>query len=128
VSPAHRPLLAAHHQPHRAGHLAVLAALACLNVYIGYVPSLPALLGTLPAPAGRGSQVVTLRIGAPGLDVPPGPAYVYLRQDAVDTVTPGANHTWRGAHAELPYALAFASQHLHVPPVDRPVIEAVDRT
>jgi S-formylglutathione hydrolase FrmB len=36
-------------------------------------------------------------------------------QDAVDTVTPGANHTWRGAHAELPYALAFASQHLHVP-------------
>lgn len=47
---------------------------------------------------------------------------------AVDTVTPGANHAWRGAHAELPYALAFASQHLHVPPVDRPVIEAVDRT
>jgi S-formylglutathione hydrolase FrmB len=404
VSSAHRPLLAAHHQPHRAGHLArlhhlprlhrlaqlhlpagllhqldqagplerpltaaglvgllaasavaavelhrrgslagrwrwlrrtsvgvwcsglaVLAALACLNVYVGYVPTLPALLGTLPAPAGRGSQVVTLGIGAPGLDVPPSPAYLYLPpgyadpadatrrypvvyllhgypggpadwfrggqvqqvmdamlrdhlvqpmivvapdasggwlhdsemlnqvggpqvetyltravvravdgryrtvagragraiggmssgaygalnlglrhqdlfsvilgempygdpgavtgrllggshalwlanspdaylpriafhhpmavdllagtrdptraeagrlvamlqargQDAVDTVTPGANHTWRGAHAELPYALAFASQHLHVPRVDRPVIEAVDRT
>ena len=49
-------------------------------------------------------------------------------QDAVGTVIPGANHTWRGAHAELPYALAFASQRLHVPPVDRPIIEAVDRT
>jgi hypothetical protein len=41
--------------------------------------------------------------------------------------TPGANHAWRGVRAELPDALAFASQHLHVPPVDRPVIEAVDR-
>ena len=48
-------------------------------------------------------------------------------QDAVDTVTPGANHTWRRARAELPNALAFATHLLHVPSVDRPVIEAVDR-
>jgi enterochelin esterase-like enzyme len=45
-------------------------------------------------------------------------------QDAVDTVVPGANHTWRGAHAELPYALAFASQHLHDPPAARPLAAA----
>jgi enterochelin esterase-like enzyme len=45
-------------------------------------------------------------------------------QDATDTVVPGANHTWRGAHAELPYALAFASQHLHDPPAARPRVAA----
>jgi S-formylglutathione hydrolase FrmB len=35
-------------------------------------------------------------------------------QPAQDTIVPDANHTWRGARAELPYALAFASQHLTV--------------
>jgi S-formylglutathione hydrolase FrmB len=35
-------------------------------------------------------------------------------QQAQDTIVPDANHTWRGARAELPYALAFASQHLTV--------------
>jgi enterochelin esterase-like enzyme len=33
-------------------------------------------------------------------------------QPAVYTLVPGAGHTWRGASRELPYALAFASQHL----------------
>ena len=41
-------------------------------------------------------------------------------QEAVDTVTPDANHTWRGARAELPYALAFASRHLIAPRGGRP--------
>jgi S-formylglutathione hydrolase FrmB len=45
-------------------------------------------------------------------------------QDAVDTVTPGANHTWRAAHAELPFALAFASQHLRVPRAAGPLAAA----
>jgi Putative esterase len=34
-------------------------------------------------------------------------------QPAVDTLVPGAGHTWRSAGQELPYALIFASQHLH---------------
>jgi enterochelin esterase-like enzyme len=33
-------------------------------------------------------------------------------QLAVVKEVPGATHTWRGARAEIPYALAFASQHL----------------
>src|SRR6266566_5232839 len=33
-------------------------------------------------------------------------------QPAVVTEVPGATHTWHGARAEIPYALAFASQHL----------------
>jgi len=35
-------------------------------------------------------------------------------QEALDTIVPDATHTWRGARSELPYALAFASQHLTV--------------
>jgi len=35
-------------------------------------------------------------------------------QEALDAIVPDASHTWRGARAELPYALAFASQHLTV--------------
>jgi hypothetical protein len=33
-------------------------------------------------------------------------------QAALFTEVPGATHTWRGARAETPYALAFASQYL----------------
>jgi enterochelin esterase-like enzyme len=33
-------------------------------------------------------------------------------QPAVLTMVPGAGHTWRSAGLELPYALAFANQHL----------------
>jgi hypothetical protein len=33
------------------------------------------------------------------------------------TELPGANHTWRGARAETPDALVFASQHLTPSPV-----------
>jgi enterochelin esterase-like enzyme len=63
--------------------LATLSGLAGLNAYVGYVPTLPALFGELPAvggPAARGggSRVVSLEIGAPSLDVPPSRAYVYL--------------------------------------------------
>ena len=59
--------------------LTPLTGLAGLNVYVGYVPTLPALLGDLPSPGrGGGSQVAKLMTGAPGLDIPPSPAYVYL--------------------------------------------------
>ena len=34
-------------------------------------------------------------------------------QLTVYTTVPGAGHTWRSAGLELPYALTFASQHLH---------------
>jgi enterochelin esterase-like enzyme len=34
-------------------------------------------------------------------------------QPVVYTQVPGAGHTWRSAARELPYALIFASQHLH---------------
>jgi enterochelin esterase-like enzyme len=59
--------------------LTVLTGLAGVNVYVGYVPTLPGLLGALPS-AGRdgGSRVVKLMVGAPDLDIPPSPAYVYL--------------------------------------------------
>jgi hypothetical protein len=35
-------------------------------------------------------------------------------QLAVVKAVPGATHSWRGARAELPYSLVFASQHLSV--------------
>jgi enterochelin esterase-like enzyme len=59
--------------------LTVLTGLAGLNVYVGYVPTLPGLLGAVPSP-GRdgGSRVARLMVGAPDLDVPASPAYVYL--------------------------------------------------
>ncbi len=62
--------------------VAALTGLAGLNAYVGYVPTLPGLLGP-PAQdsstgRGHGSQVVSLEIGAPRLDVPPSRAYVYL--------------------------------------------------
>jgi S-formylglutathione hydrolase FrmB len=59
--------------------LTVLTGLAGVNVYVGYVPTLPGLLGAVLAP-GRvgGSRVAKLVVGAPDLDVPPSPAYVYL--------------------------------------------------
>jgi enterochelin esterase-like enzyme len=60
------------------GGLAVLTALAVVNVYVGYVPSLSALLGMPASPGQDGSQVVKLLVGAPALDVPPSPAYLYL--------------------------------------------------
>jgi enterochelin esterase-like enzyme len=34
-------------------------------------------------------------------------------QPTAYTLVPGAGHTWRSAGRELPYALTFASQHLH---------------
>jgi enterochelin esterase-like enzyme len=34
-------------------------------------------------------------------------------QPTAYTLVPGAGHTWRSAGLELPYALRFASQHLH---------------
>ena len=34
-------------------------------------------------------------------------------QPTAFTLVPGASHTWRSAGRELPYALTFASQHLH---------------
>jgi enterochelin esterase-like enzyme len=59
--------------------LTVLTGLAGVNVYVGYVPTLPGLLGAILSP-GRdgGSRVAKLVVGAPDLDVPPSPAYVYL--------------------------------------------------
>jgi hypothetical protein len=71
--------------PGRAGLAAWLAALttftglAGLNAYVGYIPTLPALLGQVPTTAGdTGSQVVQVVIGAPALGVRPASAYVYL--------------------------------------------------
>jgi enterochelin esterase-like enzyme len=62
-----------------AAWLTALTGLAALNAYVGYIPTLPALFGHLPATRGRtGSQVLRLSIGAPALDVPASPAYVYL--------------------------------------------------
>jgi len=63
--------------------LTALTGLAGLNTYVGYIPTLPGLLGDLPTPGGwggrgHGSQVLSLEIGAPRLDVPPSRAYVYL--------------------------------------------------
>jgi S-formylglutathione hydrolase FrmB len=59
--------------------LTVVTGLAGVNVYVGYVPTLPGLLGTTLSP-GRdgGSRVARLVVGAPDLDIPPSPAYVYL--------------------------------------------------
>jgi enterochelin esterase-like enzyme len=64
--------------------LATLCGLGGLNVYVGYVPTLPALFGDVAPRSGLGvatggsSHVLTLKIGAPRLDVPPSTAYVYL--------------------------------------------------
>jgi hypothetical protein len=59
--------------------MTALTGLAALNLYVGYVPTLPDLLGGVPTSGGGGgSRVVELSIGAPGLDVPSSPAYVYL--------------------------------------------------
>jgi S-formylglutathione hydrolase FrmB len=59
--------------------LTVLTGLAGVNVYVGYVPTLPGLLGAILSPGQvGGSRVAKLMVGAPDLDVPPSPAYVYL--------------------------------------------------
>jgi len=61
--------------------LTVLGALAGLNAYVGYIPTVPGLLGALPAdPPGtrHPSRIETLAIGDPALDVRPGTAYIYL--------------------------------------------------
>jgi enterochelin esterase-like enzyme len=59
--------------------LATLTSLAGVNAYVGYIPTLPALLGQVPTGGGgTGSQVVQVVIGAPTLDVPARAAYVYL--------------------------------------------------
>lgn len=61
--------------------LAALTGLASLNSYVGYVPSLPALFGSLPgggSPGAGGSQVVKVTISAPKLGMRPATTYVYL--------------------------------------------------
>jgi S-formylglutathione hydrolase FrmB len=61
--------------------LATLCGLGGLNTYVGYVPTLPSLFGALPfhgERTGGESRLVTLKIGARRLDVPPSTAYVYL--------------------------------------------------
>jgi hypothetical protein len=63
--------------------LATLCGLAGLHAYVGYVPTLPSLLGDLPGRGGpnvkgSASRVVSLEIGAPSLLVPPSRTYVYL--------------------------------------------------
>jgi len=63
--------------------LATLSGLAGLNTYVGYVPTLPALFGSLPgsaaaSPGSGGSQVVKIAIDAPQLGMRPSGAYVYL--------------------------------------------------
>jgi enterochelin esterase-like enzyme len=58
--------------------LSILTVLTGLNAYVGYVPTLPAVLGDVPMSGGAGSQVWRLTIGAPALDIPPSPTYVYL--------------------------------------------------
>ena len=60
--------------------LTLLGSAAGLNAYVGYVPTVPALLGALPGqPAGsRFSRVESLLIGDPALGVPPLRTYVYL--------------------------------------------------
>jgi enterochelin esterase-like enzyme len=79
VRPRHRSL-------RRAGFaiwvavLTVLGVSAAVNAYVGYIPTVPALLGTLPGdPVGsRSSRVDQLRIGAPTLGIPSETVYVYL--------------------------------------------------
>jgi enterochelin esterase-like enzyme len=46
-------------------------------------------------------------------------------QPAICTQVPGAGHTWRSAGQELPYALAFASRHLHVRQPRQPLLAKV---
>lgn len=60
--------------------LTVLGASAAVNAYVGYIPTVPALFGTLPGdPAGsRFSRVDRLRIGAPTLGIPAERVYVYV--------------------------------------------------
>jgi enterochelin esterase-like enzyme len=60
--------------------LTVLGASAAVNAYVGYIPTVPALLGALPGdPAGsRFSRVDQLRVGAPTLGVPAERVYVYV--------------------------------------------------
>jgi enterochelin esterase-like enzyme len=74
------------------GGLAVLTALALVNVYVGYVPSLPALLGMPASPGQDGSRVVKLLVGAPDLDVPPSPAYLYLPPGYADPAAAGRRY------------------------------------
>jgi S-formylglutathione hydrolase FrmB len=59
--------------------LTVVTGLAGVNVYVGYVPTLPGLLGASLSPGRHGgSRVARLVVGASDLGVPPSPAYVYL--------------------------------------------------
>jgi enterochelin esterase-like enzyme len=60
--------------------LAVLSISAAVNAYVGYIPTVPALLGALPGdPAdSRFSRVEQLRIGAPALGIPAETVYVYV--------------------------------------------------
>ncbi|HEV7655639.1 MAG TPA: alpha/beta hydrolase-fold protein [Mycobacteriales bacterium] len=58
--------------------LLVLSGAATANAYVGYVPTVRSLFGDVGNDLRGGSRIEQLSIGAPELDVPPGPAYVYL--------------------------------------------------
>jgi enterochelin esterase-like enzyme len=58
--------------------LFVLAGSATANAYVGYVPTIGSAFGSVGEDIKGGSRIDQLSIGAAELDVPPGPAYVYV--------------------------------------------------
>jgi enterochelin esterase-like enzyme len=58
--------------------LFVLAGSATANAYVGYVPTIGSAFGSVGEDLRGGSRIDQLSIGAPELQVPPGPAYVYV--------------------------------------------------
>jgi enterochelin esterase-like enzyme len=58
--------------------LLLLAGSATANAYVGYVPTIGSAFGNVGEDIKGGSRIDQLSIGASDLDVPPGPAYVYL--------------------------------------------------
>ena len=58
--------------------LFVLAGSATANAYVGYVPTIGSAFGQVGEDLRGGSRIDQLSIGASDLQVPPGPAYVYV--------------------------------------------------
>jgi enterochelin esterase-like enzyme len=58
--------------------LFVLAGSATANAYVGYIPTIGSAFGDVGEDIKGGSRIDQLSIGASDLDVPPGPAYVYV--------------------------------------------------
>jgi enterochelin esterase-like enzyme len=58
--------------------LLVLAGSATANAYVGYVPTIGSAFGNVGEDIRGGSRIDQISIGASDLDVPPGPAYVYV--------------------------------------------------